>query len=67
MDEKTSGFFDDDGMPLNPDIMPKPGLCTTCRHDNDSKQEALCLLSRMDQQGKLDFKCDAYEKDGEYA
>ena len=55
------GFFNDDGTPVNPDLMPKPSLCITCRHDNDPQHEELCALNCMDQQGTDGFKCDAYE------
>lgn len=44
MEEKLHGFFNDDGTPVNPDLMPKPSLCATCKHDNDPKQETLCAL-----------------------
>lgn len=62
MAEKLYGFFNDDGTPVNPDLMPKPSLCATCKHDNDPNQETLCALNRMDQRGTDDFKCEAYEK-----
>jgi hypothetical protein len=62
MAEKIHGFFNDDGTPVNPDLMPKPSLCATCKHDGDPNQEAICALNRMDQQGTDDFKCEAYEK-----
>ena len=62
MSEKIHGFFNDDGTPMNPNIVPKPSLCVSCRHDDDPKQENLCALNRIDQQGEEDFKCDAYEK-----
>lgn len=62
MSNKINGFFNDDGTPVNPDLMPKPGLCVSCRYDDDPKQENLCVLNRMDQRGEVDFKCGAYEK-----
>ena len=62
MDEKLYGFFKDDDTPVNPDLMPKPSLCATCKHDSDPEQETLCALNRIDQQGTADFKCEAYEK-----
>lgn len=62
MDEGTHGFFNDDGTPINPNIVPKPSLCVSCRHDDDPKQEILCTLNRIDQQGEEDFKCYAYVK-----
>jgi len=62
MDEKNEGFFNDDGTPINPNILPKPSLCISCRHDGDPGQEKLCILNRIDQTGKEGFRCDAYER-----
>ncbi len=62
MTEELHGFFNGDGTPVNPDLMPKPSLCTTCKHDSDPNQETLCALNRMDQRGTDDFKCEAYEE-----
>ena len=58
----VSGYFDDDGTEINADLVPKPGLCLTCRKDNASgKEEILCILTRNDQKGAADFECGAYE------
>jgi len=62
MDEKLHGFFNDDGTPVNPDLMPKPSLCTTCKHDRDPEQKTLCALNRLGQQSTDEFKCEAYAK-----
>ena len=62
MDEKIDGFFNDDGTPVNPNIVPKPSLCVSCQYDDDPEQEILCMLNRMDQQGREDFKCFAYRQ-----
>ncbi len=59
---KIAGFFDDDGYEINTDLMKKPGLCTTCVHDNDPNEEILCNMNRYDQKDDSDFKCFAYEK-----
>jgi hypothetical protein len=59
--EVNGGYFTDDGEEINPDLIPKPGLCTMCRKDDDAKEEILCNLNRMDQRGDKDFKCFAYE------
>lgn len=57
-----SGFFNDDGTEINPDLVPKPGLCLTCKKENaGGKEEILCILNRNDQKGGKDFECDAYE------
>ena len=55
------GFFDDDGNELNPDLYPKPQLCLSCTKDEDSNEEILCGLTRLDQIGEPAFKCFAYE------
>ena len=62
MRKEVHGYFMDDGTPVNPDLVPKPALCVTCIHDDDPRQEILCSLTRIDQQGEKDFRCDAYEK-----
>ena len=55
-------FFDDAGNEINPHLIPKPGLCVTCRKDDDPNEEILCTLTRMDQRGEKKFKCSAYKK-----
>ena len=56
-------FFHDDGTEVNPDLIPKPDLCITCKKDGQGGEEdILCALNRMDQQGEDDFKCGAYEQ-----
>lgn len=58
-------YFFDDGTEFNPDLYPKPGLCLTCKKNEDSEDpedEILCNLNRMDQHGKEVFICYAYEK-----
>ena len=57
-----SGYYDDDGTKINPELIIKPSLCLSCKHEDDPSQEDLCTLNRMDQQGEDDFKCGAYEK-----
>lgn len=59
--EHIHGFFNDDGTPINPELVPKPGLCILCRKDDISSQEIFCLLTRADQQGSPEFICDAFE------
>ena len=39
MDEKNQGFFNDDGTPVNPNILSKPSLCISCRYDEDPEQK----------------------------
>jgi len=62
MTEHASKYFDDEGTEINPDLIPKPDLCITCKKNNpSSKQEILCNLTRADQQGPAEFRCEAYE------
>lgn len=60
MDESPIHFFDDDGTEINPDLIAKPSLCTSCAKDDDPAEEPLCALNRFDQQGDEDFECGAY-------
>ncbi|AQQ71176.1 hypothetical protein SMSP2_01542 [Limihaloglobus sulfuriphilus] len=62
MNENQPKFYDDDGTEINPDLIPKPALCVACKKDGISgKEEILCALTRADQQGEDEFRCDAYE------
>lgn len=54
-------FYDDDGNEIDPELLRKPGLCLTCKKDGDASEEILCTLTRADQQGEDEFRCDAYE------
>jgi hypothetical protein len=62
MKNKDTGYFMDDGTPVNPNFAPKPGLCVTCAKDGKPSEEILCNLNRMDQHGEGEFKCYAYVK-----
>ena len=59
--KREARFYRDDGTETNPELVPKPSLCLTCKKDDDPKEEILCILTRADQQGEKDFICDAYE------
>lgn len=61
MDEDINGYYDDDGNKLNPDLIPKPGLCLICKLDGDPEEEILCNLNRLDQRDEDDFKCGAFQ------
>lgn len=61
MDEKSFGFFNDDGSEINPDLIVKPSLCVSCRKDDDPSEEVLCVLNRADQQEEDEFCCYGYE------
>lgn len=54
------GFFRDDGMPINPELVPKPNLCVSCRKDGDPAEKVLCILTRADQEGETEFMCHAF-------
>ena len=61
IDDNHPKFFNDDGTEVNPDLIPKPSLCISCRKDGLPDEEILCNLNRMDQQGEEEFVCGAYE------
>ncbi|NOY50892.1 MAG: hypothetical protein GXO88_10075 [Chlorobi bacterium] len=54
-------FFDDDGTEINPDLVPKPGLCLICKKQDDPEEEILCTLNILDQRDDDEFKCFAFE------
>ena len=57
-------YFNDDGTEFNPDLIPKPDLCISCRRDGlDAEEEIICNLTRADQAGEDEFICDAYEQE----
>jgi hypothetical protein len=59
--ESLHGFFRDDGIPINPELVPKPSLCILCRKDDNPSEEIPCILNRADQQDSSEFICDAFE------
>ena len=62
LDDNKSEYFDVEGTEINPDLIPKPYLCITCKKDKQSgEEEILCNLTRADQQGEKEFYCEAYE------
>ena len=55
-------FYNDDGTEFNPDLIPKPDLCISCKRDGlDAEEEIICNLTRADQEGEDEFICEAYE------
>lgn len=60
-EENPIHFYDDDGTEINPNLIPKPGLCVSCKKDGVASEEPLCTMTRYDQQGEEDFKCFAFE------
>ena len=62
MNDEIDGFYNDDGTKINPELVPKPSLCITCKKDDMGREEEiLCILNRADQKDEDDFKCGAYE------
>ena len=62
MDDEISGFYDDDGNKINPELVSKPSLCVTCKKDDaGEKEEIICILTRYDQRDEENFECYAYE------
>ncbi len=61
MDNKSHGYFNDDGTKFNPNLEPAPALCTTCKKSDDPRQEIPCNFPRHDQSGEERFICFAYE------
>ena len=60
MTQEPIRFYDDDGTEIDPNLIRKPSLCSTCAKDDDPSEEPLCTLNRFDQQDEEDFRCDAY-------
>jgi hypothetical protein len=61
-DDELSGYFYEDGNRLNPDLIPKPGLCLLCALDDNPHEQVLCNLNRLDQAyEKGEFKCGAFK------
>ena len=57
----TPKYYDDDGTEINPDIIPKPDLCVSCKKEGKPDEEILCVLTRIGQQEEKEFRCEAYE------
>lgn len=60
----VGGFFNDDGTPIDLDLIPVPGLCIICKsyHNDDPEEKFLCIMNRNDQRDDSDFICGAFEK-----
>ena len=54
-------YFHDDGTEFNPDLIPTPDLCISCRKNDDPGEEVLCNLTRADEQDDEVFLCFGYE------
>jgi hypothetical protein len=55
-------YFNEDGSEFNPDLIPTPDLCVSCKshQTQDVEEEILCNLTRADQEGDAVFICFAY-------
>ena len=63
MENEIFGLYNDDGTKIEPEAIPKPSLCVTCKKDDEGGEEQmLCLLNRNDQRGEPNFKCGVYEQ-----
>lgn len=60
MDE-ISGFYNDDGTKINPDLYPKPQLCLSCKKNDDPNEYIVCTLTQLGARNGEEFKCFAYE------
>jgi hypothetical protein len=58
-------YYDDDGNELNPESLVKPALCMICAKNTIEEEipdeEILCNLTRLDQIGEKEFKCEDFE------
>ena len=61
-DDELSGYFDDDGNKLNPELITKPGLCLLCANDENPHELVLCNLNRLDQvDEREEFNCHSFK------
>jgi hypothetical protein len=60
-EDEAYSLFRDDGAVINPILIKKPGLCVSCRKDDDPQEEILCTLVRADQQDETEFRYEAFE------
>jgi hypothetical protein len=57
-------YFHDDGTPIDPEKVPIPLLCLTCKKFGETGEEyVLCTLTRADQEGSKHFQCASYRPD----
>lgn len=63
MSKEIKGFYDDNGNKVNPDLLPKPQLCLSCKSNvsEDWEEDLLCQMNRYDQRNDKEFKCFAYK------
>ena len=59
MIDESEGYFEDDGTPFNPNLIPAPSLCAACKKNDNPQYEISCNLIRADQDEDI-FICFAY-------
>ena len=60
-DDEFSGYFDEEGNSLNPELIQKPGLCLLCVKDDDPNEQMICNLNRYEQaDAEGEFKCGGF-------
>lgn len=47
-DDEFSGYYDEDGNRISPELIPKPSLCLLCVNDTSQKMRELCDITRID-------------------
>ncbi len=50
------------GKEVNPALLAKPSLCTSCIKNGQEKSNSLCTMNRVDQAGEKHFYCYVYER-----
>lgn len=59
--DNISGFYNDDGTPVDVNSIPKPCLCVICKKNrSEGMEEILCILTRADQKDNNEFNCFGY-------
>jgi len=60
-----SGYYDDDGTPINLDKIKVPDLCKQCSKNEIPENEVLCNLNRFDQSKDIEngkkFICGSFD------
>jgi hypothetical protein len=59
-------YYNDDGTEFDPDLIPRPPICSICARADlpDEIELVLCNLTRADQQHEPQFICYAFEPRG---
>lgn len=58
---ETGRLYNDDGTEIDPDKVPIPEKCYSCKsYGKGGKENMLCTLTRADHTDGYDFDCGAY-------